>query len=553
MCKQPKEEHIMKKLITLLLFSSLIASAIAQTVTITFNGNNKNRKFELKLDNVSYFSNSSPNVKSSITVSDLSAGAHTIELTLLNSPGRSNNSSDDEPNYSKTFQLRQEYDMDIAVLPNGRVSFTEKRIRETRNNDNTVTPISADDFTQLLQTVRSRYYQSQRITAERSAFTNTANYFTTNQVRQLLLLISAESNRLALAKLAYVKVTDPNNFTQLYDVFNTVASRNDMNAFIRNNPNNNNSGNTTTVTVMSNYEFNQLLRDVNGRYQQFDKSTVIRNAFNIETNYFTISQIRQLLLKITSETDRLELAKLSYARTAEKANFTSLYNLFYTQSSKDELNNFITGNTNNSQYKTPMADYQFNQLLQSVNNQYNTSDKITSVRNALNNNYFTAAQLRSLLSGITYEADKLTLAKTGYLRVTDAANFGVVYDLFTSQSYKNDLNTYVRANGGTGFNSNTRIPMTDAAFSEVLQKVSNHFLPWSKTRDAKEAFENSSNFFTTYQIRQILSVIAGEDDRLTLAKIAHKNVTDPSNFLQLLDLFTTQVSRDDLTTYANTH
>jgi len=260
-----------------------------------------------------------------------------------------------------------------------------------------------------------------------------------------------------------------------------------------------------------------------------------------------------LLSVISSQSDRLMLAKLAWPRVSDAANFTSLYNLFYSKADRDDLNNFINGTTPQNSVRTAMADYQFNQLLQSVNNQYNTSDKITSVRNALNTNYFTAAQLRSLLSGITYEADKLTLAKTGYLRVTDAANFGVVYDLFTSQSYRDDLNTYVRANGGVGFNTNTRVAMSDAAFSQVLQKVSNHFLPWSKVRDAKEAFENTSNYFSTYQIRQILTVIAGEDDRLTLAKLAHRNVSDPGNFLQLLDLFTTQVSRDDLTIYVNTH
>ncbi len=94
--------------------------------------------------------------------------------------------------------------------------------------------------------------------------------------------------------------------------------------------------------------------------------------------------------------------------------------------------------------------------------------------------------------------------------------------------------------------------MSNAAFNQVLQKVSNHFLPWDKVRDAKEAFNNTSNLFTTYQIRQILSVISAETERLELAKLAHRTVTDPGNFLQLLDMFTSQTSKDDLTNYANT-
>ena len=84
----------MKKLFTLLLSSVVVASAIAQTVTITFNGNNKNRNYELILDDVSYFSNSSTNVitnpntvnaKSKVTITDLEFhdaifGTHLLQI-----------------------------------------------------------------------------------------------------------------------------------------------------------------------------------------------------------------------------------------------------------------------------------------------------------------------------------------------------------------------------------------------------------------------------------------------------------------------------------------
>ena len=272
----------MKKLFTLLLSSFLFASAIAQTVTITFNGTNKLRNYQVILDEDSYYSNSKRDPKAKpiqvkISIDDLELGAHQIQVfrlkTLGNySNGSSNNSTNGRVLYSREFQLREGYDMNIAIMPNGSVSFTEKRIRNNSNNNNnnnqTRTAVSDETFNQLEQSVRTKWLQSQKLTTETEIFRNANYYFTTSQVRQLLLLLDSETNRLALAKMAYSKVVDPTYFTDLYDVFNTTASRDAMNVYIRNNPNNNNSSNNNNTnnknnqskSAMADYQFNQLLQ-----------------------------------------------------------------------------------------------------------------------------------------------------------------------------------------------------------------------------------------------------------------------------------------------------
>jgi hypothetical protein len=571
----------MKKLLMVMISGILTLSVTAQTITIKFNGTNRARNYQVLLDGTSYYSNSAtdPNntntsVNKEVTLTNQQLGSHTIEIyRIRNNNSVNNNGTNTSPYgntvYTNTFQLRQGYDMEIAINGMGQVTFTEKRVRNQgrRGNYQTVTPMTDENYNHLVSVVRGRFLQTSKVAAERDAFINTANYFTTSQVRQLLLLISSESNRLTLAKLAYPRVTDPSNFTQLYDVFNTIASRNEMNTFISNNPNynnsrgnnNNNNNNSGYRTPMADYQFSQLLQTVNSQYNQSAKYTIIAGSFNNSANYFSTSQIRQLLSIINAEVDRLALAKLSYARASDPANFTSLYDLFYNQSSRTELNNFINGNTTTTGYKTAMADYQFNQLLQTVNSQYNQSGKYATVSGAFNNgsNYFTTYQVRQLLTVINAESDKLALAKQSYLRVTDPANFSTLYDLFYTQSSRNELNTYVMQNGGTSTYNNpqypTRTPMTDATFNQVLQKVSNHFLPWDKVRDAKAAFNTTSYYFTTTQIRQILTVITSETDRLELAKLAWSRVTDPTNFTQIFDMFTSQANKDDLNSYIQSH
>lgn len=576
----------MKKILIVLLSGILTLSVTAQTITVKFNGTNNTRNYQVLLDGTSYYSNSAidansnASVKKEITLTNQQLGSHTIEVYRLRNTGTYTNGTNTPTTgraiYSNTFQLRQGYDMNISINGNGQVTFQEQRIRSRGGRGTQVTPMADVTFNQLLQSVRSRYSQASKFALERDAFLKTTNYFTTSQVRQLLLLITSEANRLSLAKLAYPRVSDPTNFTELYDVFNTIASRDAMNTFIRNNPNNNNSGsrwgnnpnnnnpnnnnpNNNTRTAMADYQFSQLLQTVNSQYSQSGKVTAITGAFNNTANWFSTSQLRQLLLLVNSESDRLALAKQSYARVSDASAFTSLYDLFYSQSSRDELNNFINGNTNTQpNTRTVMADYQFSQLLQTVNNQYNQGGKFNAINNAFNTtgNYFSTGQIRQLLTLVNSESDRLALAKLSYLRVIDPTNFTTLYDLLTSQASRNELNTYVIQNGGTGttVQTNTRLAVSEATFNQIYQKARNHIRPSSTVADLKDAFNNPSYYFSTAQLRQLLalvsnSILASETDLLEVAKLSWHRVTDPANFAQILDLFTSQANRDALNAY----
>ncbi|HUP13334.1 MAG TPA: DUF4476 domain-containing protein, partial [Niastella sp.] len=88
-------------------------------------------------------------------------------------------------------------------------------------------------FSQLYQDVKGKWFQNNKVTAVRDAFNNTATYFSTNQVTQLLQLISSEENRLELAKLSYRVVADPASFTQVYSLFSNQSYRNDLDRFVR--------------------------------------------------------------------------------------------------------------------------------------------------------------------------------------------------------------------------------------------------------------------------------------------------------------------------------
>ncbi|MCU7548624.1 DUF4476 domain-containing protein [Chitinophagaceae bacterium LB-8] len=93
------------------------------------------------------------------------------------------------------------------------------------------------------------------------------------------------------------------------------------------------------------------------------------------------------------------------------------------------------------------------------------------------------------------------------------------------------------------WNDNNRA-MSDADFNQFTQKIRNQWL--SKKNIAKEGL--NSNYFTTYQVREVLQIFSSENDKLELAKLAYSRTVDQRNFSQLYDLFSSQ-GKDELDRY----
>ncbi len=89
------------------------------------------------------------------------------------------------------------------------------------------------DFNQLLSNVRFNFIQFLKVNYETDVFNNPAYFFTTAQIKELLLLINSEENRLELAKLSYRTVTDPANFLKVNTILNSQSSRNELANYVR--------------------------------------------------------------------------------------------------------------------------------------------------------------------------------------------------------------------------------------------------------------------------------------------------------------------------------
>lgn len=283
--------QIMKTLLSFLLSTLLAVSGFSQygqrqygqqqygqTVTIAFEGSNYNNAYQVLIDGTNYSNNTNgswnrttSNSSSDIVLSNIQPGQHTIQVYQVRN--RNYGSNNATPIYSSTFILRQGYDATLSVRRNGQVQFSERQSaynNNGRNNDrrnrgrdrdgdgdndsrdrrynnggynnggynngySNRAPMADYQFSQIYQSVKGKWFQSNKVTAVRDAFNNTSTYFSTYQITQLLQLISSESNRLQLAELSYRVVSDPANFTQVYSLFSNQSYRNELDRYIRGN------------------------------------------------------------------------------------------------------------------------------------------------------------------------------------------------------------------------------------------------------------------------------------------------------------------------------
>jgi hypothetical protein len=435
----------MKNIFLLLSGIIITSSILAQSsqsqrtgvVYITVNGN-KNLQVAIDGDVKTFISNTSTStVNKTAPITNLEAGMHTITFT-----GTGANNNRMVENMATEFNLRRNFDMYININADGSLELIEKRKVSAGKN--------ASQFNTILRNLKAQATAQSRNAYLNSLFNTPNTYFTSIQVVQLLQQIRLEADRLPLAKLSFRTVTDPANFSPVYGLFNVQANRTELENYV-NNFDAGAAGSTTTTTVgtaMSDSYFSSLYQTIRYQSPVSTQVTSINNAFNTMGNYFTSSQVVQLLQLVSAETTRLQLAKASYRTVVDPVNFTAVSNLLYSQSSRDDLsayiNNGAAGATNTG---VAMSDADYSTLHRSISSQFLPFSKITLLTNTFDNtaNYFTSSQVRGLLLLISSETNRLQLAKKAYRNTVDRANYALLNDLFTNTSYKADLIAYVKA------------------------------------------------------------------------------------------------------------
>jgi len=195
-----------------------------------------------------------------LTLGYLQEGFHTVKIfrEIKNTRGRSMNRRDNgfgynpdrgrEILFNSQVVLKRGFHTDITINRFGKVMTDERRIDlddewyndedEYFDQDNNqwggradINMMSGREFEDLKQSLRKEWFENNRLKSVQN-ITGKIN-FTTQQVKELMELFVFESNRVEVAKAAYNKTLDKENYYRLNEVLTFSSSKEDLARYIR--------------------------------------------------------------------------------------------------------------------------------------------------------------------------------------------------------------------------------------------------------------------------------------------------------------------------------
>jgi hypothetical protein len=98
-------------------------------------------------------------------------------------------------------------------------------------DDNYNRGMNVSDFNQAKEALRKEWFENTRMTSAKQLIDR--NYFTSQQVKEILFLFSFENNRLDLAKYAYTKTVDKGNYSVMNEAITSGHGREELSRYIR--------------------------------------------------------------------------------------------------------------------------------------------------------------------------------------------------------------------------------------------------------------------------------------------------------------------------------
>jgi len=239
----------MKKISTLLLSSLFSLSLLAydgSRLSVSAVGTSTEMKIEVDGRAFSMKDNG-------ITLSYLGEGYHQVKITREKTAKKNGNGfgfgvgRKAEVIYSNSILLKRGFHLDITVNRFGKVMLDEHRIDQDDewyneeddyyDNDNggwdngRGNVMTSRELNDVKDQIRKEWFEANRMISIKVIIDK--NNFTAQQVKELMLLFTFENNRLEVAKYAYRKTVDKQNYYQLNDAFTFNSSKDDLARFIR--------------------------------------------------------------------------------------------------------------------------------------------------------------------------------------------------------------------------------------------------------------------------------------------------------------------------------
>ncbi len=184
----------------------------------------------------------------SITLSYLAEGYHQVKIFREKKGKGFAFGRNEVVVYSNSVFLKSGFHLDITVNRFGKVLIDERRIDRDDDwyqdeddyydngnggwNDGYGNVMNGREFELLKESLRKEWFEANRLISVR--FIIDKNNFTTQQVKELMLLFTFEKNRLEIARYAYSKTVDKKNYYLVNEALTFSSSKDELARFIRN-------------------------------------------------------------------------------------------------------------------------------------------------------------------------------------------------------------------------------------------------------------------------------------------------------------------------------
>jgi len=204
------------------------------------------------------------------------------------------------------------------------------------------THMTSQRFSEIKNSIAAERLVLERDKATMYAFTKAGNRFSVDQARQLIEISETEKGREDLAKASFRTLTNPEEFTSLYSLFNLQASKDSLAIFLfrmgrdmlSREPN-------FQQAEMSAPDFSSVIDEVSIAVE--DKRTqMLLVQFANPYASFSTSQIGKLIELVKDEPNRLLLLMAAYRITTNRKDFSSLHKLLRSEGSRKALANYET-------------------------------------------------------------------------------------------------------------------------------------------------------------------------------------------------------------------
>lgn len=229
----------MKKIFTLLLSSLFSLSLLAfDGSRLSITAPSTSNQLQVEIDGRKFTMKNN-----SITVGYLGEGRHNVVI-YKEAKRRRSDFGRREIIYNSSVILKRGYHLDITVNRFGKVMMDERRIDhedewyndedeyyDNEGWDNTMNKMSVREFETLKESLRKEWFEHNRLTSVKYIIEK--SNFSTAQVKDLMLLFTFENNRLEIAKAAFRKTIDKENYYIVNEALTFSSSKDELARFIR--------------------------------------------------------------------------------------------------------------------------------------------------------------------------------------------------------------------------------------------------------------------------------------------------------------------------------